>query len=84
MRGVIIATLIILYFCFIGQPLNSFAQMFVVGAAIQILIIVVRKLVPAQHHAHAQHVFELVADGVTVLVFALGVIGEITRVSAVL
>ena len=84
MRGIIIATLITLYCCFIGQPLNSFAQMFVVGAAIQILIIVVRKLVPTQHHAQAQYIFELVADGVTVLVFALGVIGEITRASAAL
>lgn len=84
MRGIIIATLIILYCCFIGQPLNSFARMFVAGAAIQILIIVVRKLVPAQHLGQAQYVFEVVADGVTVLVFALGVVGEITRAAAVL
>ena len=84
MRGIIIATLIVAYCWFIGQPQDSFAQMFVVGAAIQILVILVRKLVPAQHRAQAQYVFELVADGITVLVFALGVLGGITRAAAVL
>ena len=82
MRGVFIAGLIIAYGWFIGHPQGSFAQMFAVGAAMQILVIVVRKLVPAQQHASAQNIFEIVADGVTVLVFALGVIGGINSAAA--
>ena len=81
-RGIFIAALIVAYGWFIGHPQGSFAEMFVVGAAIQILVIVVRKLVPSEHHAQAQYVFELVADGVTVLVFALGVMGGIARTAA--
>lgn len=82
MRGIFIAALIVAYGWFIGHPQGSFARMFVAGAAIQILVIFVRRLVPAQQRAQAQDVFELIADGVTVLVFALGVLGGITRVSA--
>jgi hypothetical protein len=81
-RGIFIAALIVAYGWFIGHPQGSFAQMFVVGAAIQILVIVVRKLVPSEHRARAQYVFEMVADGVTVLVFALGVFGGIARTAA--
>lgn len=84
MRGVFIAALIVAYGWFIGHPQGSFATMFVAGAAIQILVIIVRRLVPAQHHAQTQYIFELVADGVTVLVFALGVIGGITSASSAL
>jgi hypothetical protein len=82
MRGMFIAALIVAYGWFIGHPQGSFANMFVAGAAVQILVIVVRKLVPASGRAQAQNVFELVADGVTVLTFALGVIGGITSAAA--
>ncbi len=81
-RGVFIAALIVAYGWFIGHPQGSFAQMFVAGAAIQILVILVRRLLPTQWRAQAQYIFELVADGVTVLVFALGVIGGITSAAA--
>ena len=81
-RGIFIAALIVAYGWFVGHPEGSFAKMFVAGAAIQILLILVRKLLPALWSAQAQYVFELLADGVTVLVFALGVIGGITAASA--
>ena len=82
MRGIIIAVLVVVYGWFVGHPEGSFAMMFVAGAAIQILVILARKLLPAQWSAQSQYVFELLADGVTVLVFALGVIGGITAASA--
>ena len=82
MRGIFIAALIVAYGWFIGHPQGSFARMFVAGAAIQILVIFVRQLLPAQQRARVQYIFELLADGVTVLMFALGVLGGITQAAA--
>jgi hypothetical protein len=81
MRGIFIAALIVAYGWFVGSPQGSFTQMFVVGAALQVLVIVIRKLVPGEHQSQAQYLFEMVADGATVLVFALGVFGAIARAS---
>lgn len=81
MRGLIIGALIVGYGWFVGHPQGSFARLLVVGAAVQLLVIVVRKLVPAEQRPQAQQVFELVADGVTVFVFALGVFGGIAGLS---
>ena len=82
LRGIFIAVLIVAYGWFVGHPEGSFAKMFVAGAAVQILVIIARKLLPARWGAQAQYVFELLADGVTVLVFALGVISGINAASA--
>jgi hypothetical protein len=82
LRGIFIAALIVAYGWFVGSPQGSFAQVFVVSAALQILVIVIRKLVPGGQQSHAQYIFEVVADGATVLVFALGVFGGIARAAA--
>ena len=79
-RGVAIAVLIVAYGWIVGLPESSFTQMLVVGIVLQVLVILVRKLVPVDRHAAAQYVFELLADGATVLCFALGVFGGIARV----
>ena len=81
-RGVFIGVLMVGYGWFGRQPQASFTEMFVVGALLQTLIIVVRRFVPAESQALAQYVFELVADGATVLMFALGVFGGIASLAA--
>jgi hypothetical protein len=48
--------------------------------AASVLVILIRRFLPADQLARAQDVFELVADGVTVLCFALGVYGGIARI----
>jgi hypothetical protein len=80
-RGVVIAVMIVAYGWLVGSPQGSFAQMLVAGAGLQLLVIVVRKMLPPGAQPQAQYVFEFVADGVTVLLFALGVFGSIARAS---
>jgi len=79
-RGAIIAAMIVAYGWIMGLPESSFTQMLIVGVVLQVLVILIRKFVPADQMARAQDVFELVADGVTVLCFALAVFGGITKV----
>jgi hypothetical protein len=80
-RGVIIGALIIFYGWFVQAPEGSFMQMFLVGAGVQALIIVLRKFVPPDAAPQGQYIFEILADGVTVLTFALGVFGSLARVT---
>jgi len=81
-RGGVIAALVVGYGWIRGAPQPSFALMLVVGALLQFLVILVRRFLPADQRAGAQDVFELLADGVTVLCFALGVYGAIANIPA--
>jgi hypothetical protein len=81
-RGVVIAALMVIYGWIRGAPQPSFTLMLLVGALLQFLVILIRRFLPADQLARAQDVFELVADGVTVLCFALGVYGGIARIPA--
>jgi len=81
-RGGVIAALMVAYGWIRGAPQPSFALMLLVGALLQFLVILVRRFLPAEQQARAQDVFELLADGVTVLCFALGVYGAIARMPA--
>jgi|SRR3954466_9300927 hypothetical protein len=78
-RGVFIGALIAFYGWFLKVPEGSFKRMFVIGAGVQVMIIVLRRFVPRDVQPQAQYIFEMIADGVTVLVFALGVFGSIVR-----
>ncbi len=80
-RGTVIAVLIVGYGWLVGYPQGTATGLFVAGVVVQLLVILVRKLLPANVRPQAQDIFELLADGVTVLVFALGVFGAIARIS---
>ena len=82
-RGVVIAALIGLYGWFTKEPTGSLAVSLLFAAGVQIAVIVIRRLVPADRLPEAMSVFEVVADGVTVLLFALGVFGGIARMAEV-
>jgi len=81
-RGLVIAVLIAAYGWFFKQPGASLTGMFLAGAAMQVLVIAIRKFVPADSVPRALDVLELLVDGATVLVFALGVYGGIVRLPA--
>jgi hypothetical protein len=81
-RGVAIAVLVGLYGWFMNEPTGSFTASLLVGAGVQILVLALRKLVPADRLPQAMYVFEYIADGVTVLMFALGVFGRIMNTAA--
>jgi hypothetical protein len=78
-RGIFIGVLIVVYEWILKVPGGSFRQMFVIGAGVQLVIIVLRRFVPPDAQPQAQYIFEMIADGVTVLAFALGVFGGVLR-----
>lgn len=81
-RGVVITTLIAGYGFLFKQPQGSFAEALLIGAALQVLVIVLRRWVPPEGQPAAMYAFEMLADGITVLMFALGVFGSINRIAA--
>ena len=56
---------------------------FLVAAAFQLAVIAMRRMVPADELPRALYIFEMIADGVTVLMFALGVFGAIGALAKV-
>jgi multisubunit Na+/H+ antiporter MnhB subunit len=78
-RGVVITALIALYGLVFKQPGSSLSQMFLIGATLQLVVICLRRFVPPDRLPQAMNVFELLADGATVLVFTLGVYGGMAR-----
>ena len=80
-RGIFIGALIVAYGWFVREPQASLTASFLVGVVLQLAIVVARRLVPAGALAQAQDVFEMIADGVTVLMFALGVFGGIAHLA---
>ena len=60
-RGTVIAVLIVGYGWFVGQPQGSSGRMFIAGVVVQLLVILVRKLLPANLRPQAQDIFELLA-----------------------
>ena len=77
MRGVFITGLIVVYTWFMKDPGVSLKATFLIAAGFQFAVIVIRRLVPADELPRAMYIFELIADGVTVLMFAIGVFGAL-------
>ena len=80
-RGVVIAVMIAFYGWFMNVPAGSASVSLLAAAGVQLLVIALRRFVPADRLPQALYIFEYVADGVTVLLFALGVFGGIARLN---
>jgi hypothetical protein len=76
LRGVIITALIAGYGWLFNLPQASLAELLLVSAALQAVVILLRRWVPADNFPQAMFIFEMIVDGVTVLLFALGVFGS--------
>jgi hypothetical protein len=59
------------------RPEASYTSTFLIAIALQLGLIVLKRFVPADQLPRIQYLFEMLADGVTVLLFALGVFGGI-------
>jgi hypothetical protein len=79
MRGVFFGLLTAGYAILMPYPQASFKVSFAIGAALQLAILLMRKFAPAEAFPKVQYLLELVADGATVLLFALGVFGTIAN-----
>jgi hypothetical protein len=75
-RGVVITALIAGYGWLFNLPQASLAELLLVSAALQAVVILLRRWVPAANFPQAMFIFEMIVDGVTVLLFALGVFGS--------
>jgi len=81
MRGVFIALLIGVYGWVSKESLVSWKASFIIAAGLQLVVIVIRRMAPAKDLARTVYLFEMIADAITVLLFALGVFGSIARVN---
>jgi len=83
MRGVFITGLILVYSWFLKDPGVSLKVTFLIAAAFQFAVILIRRFVPADQLPRAIYIFELIADGVTVLMFAIGVFGILDSIARI-
>jgi hypothetical protein len=81
-RGVIISVLIATYAYVVGQPGASFTATLLIAAALQVMVLLLRKFVPPALMPQALQMFELAVDAATVFLFALGVFGGILKAGA--
>ena len=82
-RGIAIGALAAGYAWLTNQSAGSLAIWLLIAAILQGLVLLLRKFVPPPLLPQAMYLFELFADAATVLLFALGVFGEILRHTAV-
>ena len=80
-RGVIIGALIAGYSWLMRLP-ESWAELLIAAAAVQFAVILARRFAPAEKMPQAIYIVEMIADGVTVLLFAVSVLGPIMRMPA--
>jgi hypothetical protein len=81
-RGIFIAVMIAAYSWVFHQPAAAFKETLLLGAALQLAVICVRRFVPPEVQPRMIELAVLLADGATVLLFALGVFGGIFRMPA--
>lgn len=82
-RGIVITALIAGYAWVSHLPTVSLAATFLIAAGLQLAVLAIRRFVAPDRQPLALYVFEVIADGVTVLLFALGVFGGISKVAAI-
>jgi hypothetical protein len=81
-RGIIIAAMVTGYAWALKQPAASLTAAFLIAAGLQLAVLAIRRFVARERQPLALFTFELIADGATVLLFALGVFGGISRAAA--
>lgn len=82
MRSTFIAVLVAIFAWRSSQPASSLAVTFLLAAGLQLVAVLLRKFVPPEQYPRAIYLFELLADGLSVLLFALGVFGGILGIAA--
>ncbi len=76
-RGIVIVVILFVYGWLVRQPQGAFIEGLLIAAALQAGVLLARRFAPVARLPQAVYILELLADGVTVLLFALGVLGGI-------
>jgi hypothetical protein len=79
-RGLVIAVMVAAYGWFMHQPGTSFRTSFLIAIALQVVLILLKRIVPHDQLPQALYAYETFADGVTVPLFARGVFGGIQSI----
>lgn len=82
MRGCFIGGLVGAFAWLANHPGSSFTVSLLVAAALQAAVLLVRRFVSPDIAPQAVHLLEMIADGVTVLLFAVGVYGGLLRAAS--
>jgi hypothetical protein len=82
MRSVFIAVLVAGYAWVSRQPAASLTITFLIAAGLQLVVIALRRFVPPDRLPQAIYIFEIIVDGLSVLLFSLGVFGGILKPAA--
>lgn len=78
-RGVVIGGFMACYAWLRRDPGATLTASLLIAAGLQLAVILLRRFVPPYLLPQALHLFELLVDAATVLLFALGVFGAILR-----
>ncbi len=78
-RGIFIGVLLFVYGFLVQQPGAGFIEGLLIAAALQGGLLLMRRYAPEALVPRATYVLELIADGVTILLFAIGVFDSIAR-----
>jgi hypothetical protein len=81
-RGIIIAVLIAISSWALKQSGGSLGVALLIGALVQVAVLIARRFVPPDAMPQTVYIIEMIADGVTVLLCALGVFGAVSRFPA--
>lgn len=81
-RGLIIGALAALYGLVFNEPGVSLVELLLLAAGLQVGVLLLRRFVAAESQPQALHLLELIVDGATVLLFAVGVFGGVARLIA--
>lgn len=78
-RGILIGVMLFVYGILVQQPGAGFIEGLLIAAALQGGLLLMRRYAPEALVPQATYVLELFADGVTILLFAIGVFDTIAR-----
>ncbi len=76
-RGVAIGAILLVYGLLVRQSPGTFIEGLLIAAAVQAGVLLLRRFAPGALVPMGVFILELIADGVTVLLFAIGVFSAI-------
>lgn len=78
-RGILIGVMLFVYGFLVQQPGAGFIEGLLIAAALHGAVLLMRRFAPEALVPQATYVVEMIADGVTILMFAIGVFDTIAR-----
>lgn len=78
-RGIFMTVILLVYGFMVQKPGHGFIEGLLIAAALQGGVLLLRRFAPDALVPQATYVLEMIADGVTILLFMLGIFDSIAR-----